>query len=156
MYKKLFLAAVAAGVLALTGCASDGSSSSSSAAATGGDGGAEVFGTPVYLRGEFNDWAAKDQYLLKKVSDGVYVATAELKVDWAPYKYKFGDAAWTPGTNFGYKEQPGVITVGGDPLALNPKAVFEEVKVTPPEDGLYDFYLDTTGESPVTYVKKHQ
>jgi outer membrane murein-binding lipoprotein Lpp len=152
MYKKLLLAAIAAGTLALAGCASDGASDSASGDAAGA---ADVFGTQIYLRGEMNDWNAQSQYLITKVSDGVYKATAELKVDWAPYKFKFADAGWTSGTNFGYKEQPGVFEWGGDPIVLNPKSVFEEVKVTPPADGLYDFYIDVTGEAPVTYVKEH-
>ncbi len=153
MYKKMLLAAIAAGAIALTGCASD--SGSSSASAAGGDGGAEVFGTQIYLRGEMNDWNVGSQYMVQKISDKVYMATAELKADWAPYKFKFADAGWTAGTNFGYKEQPGIFELGGEPVVLNPKSVFEEVKFSPAEDGLYDFYIDVTGEAPVTYVKKH-
>ncbi len=150
MYKKLLLAAIAAGTLALTGCSSDGGSSG------GAEGGADVFGTPIYLRGEMNDWNVSSEYLITKVSDGVYKATAELKVDWAPYKFKFADAGWTSGTNFGYKEQPGVYEFGGDPVVLTGKSIFEEVKVTPPSDGLYDFYFDISGKDPVTYVKPHE
>jgi hypothetical protein len=149
MYKKLILVAVAAGAFAIAGCSSDGASG-------GAEGGADVFGAPIYLRGEMNDWNAQPQYLIKKVSDGVYVATADLKVDWAPYKFKFADSAWSAGTNFGYRDQPGVFEWGGDPVVLNPKSIFEEVKVTPPADGLYDFYIDVTGENPVTYVKEHK
>ncbi|MGN1394681.1 MAG: pullulanase [Succinivibrionaceae bacterium] len=155
MYKKFILAALAAGTLALTGCASDGGNSSGSSASAGGNGGSEIFGTQIYLRGEMNDWNASPEYLIKKVSDGVYKATAELKVDWAPYKFKFADAGWSAGTNFGYKDQPGVYEWGGDPIVLNPKSVFEEVKITPPQDGLYDFYIDVTSGEPVTYVKEH-
>ncbi len=150
MYKKLLLAAITAGTLSLVGCSSGGAGDSSAA-----DGGADVFGTPIYLRGEMNDWNAQSKYLIKKVSDKVYVATAELKVDWAPYKFKFADAGWSSGTNFGYRDQPGVFEWGGEPVILNPKSVFEEVKVTPPADGLYDFYLDVSGTDPVTYVKEH-
>lgn len=151
MYKKFLLTAIAAGTIALTGCSSDGSSSS----AAGGPGAADVFGTQIYLRGEMNDWNAMPEYLIVKVSDKVYKATAELKVDWAPYKFKFADAGWSAGTNFGYKDQPGVFEWGGDPIVLNPKSVFEEVKVTPPADGKYDFFIDVSGEEPVTYVKEH-
>lgn len=156
MYRKLVLAALVAGSFAFAGCASDGDSAAPAAGGAGGDGGADVFGAQIYLRGEMNDWNAQPQYLVKKVSDGVYVATAELKVDWAPYKFKFADSQWSAGTNFGYRDQPGVFEWGGDPVVLNPKSVFEEVKVTPPADGLYDFYIDVTGEAPVTYVKEHQ
>lgn len=148
MCKKLLLAALAVGTLSLVGCGSSGSGSA--------EGGADVFGTPIYLRGEMNDWNAQAQYLIKPVGDKVYKATAELKVDWAPYKFKFADVGWTSGTNFGYKDQPGVFEWGGEPIVLNPKSIFEEVKVTPPADGLYDFYIDVSGEFPVTYVKEHQ
>lgn len=151
MYKKLLLAAIAAGSFALTGCASDGASA-------GAEGGADVFGAPIYLRGEMNDWNAQPQYLVKKVSDGVYVATAELKVDWAPYKYKFADASWTPGTNFGYSSEsaPGVYEWGGNPIVLNPSSKFEEVKITPPADGVYDIYLEKQGDKFFTYAKDPQ
>lgn len=151
MYKKLLLAAIAAGSFALTGCASDGASA-------GAEGGADVFGAPIYLRGEMNDWNAQPQYLVKKVSDGVYVATAELKVDWAPYKYKFADASWTPGTNFGYSSEsaPGVYEWGGNPIVLNPSSKFEEVKITPPADGVYDIYLEKQGDKFITYAKDPQ
>lgn len=152
MLKKLLCTAIAAGTLALTGCASDGASAGGATS----EGGADVFGTKIYLRGEMNDWNAQSQYLIQKVSDGLYVVkNVDLKVDWAPYKFKFADAAWTSGTNFGYKEQPGVFEWGGAPIVLNPKSVFEEVKVTPPADGLYDFYFDVTDpENPATYVKE--
>ena len=154
MFKKYLLAAFAAGALALTGCSSDSSSASSSSGSA--NGGADVFGAEIYLRGEMNDWAAQGKYLIKPAGDKVFVATAELKVDWAPYKFKFADCAWTPGTNFGYRDQPGVYEFGGDPVVLNPNSKFEEVKVTPPADGLYDFYIDVSGAEPVTYVKEHK
>ncbi len=152
MLKKFIFTAVAAGAFALAGCASDSTSGSSASA----EGGADVFGTKIYLRGEMNDWNAQSKYLITKVSDGLYVVqNVDLKVDWAPYKFKFADSAWTAGTNFGYKEQPGVFEWGGDPIVLDPKSVFEEVKVTPPADGLYDFYFDVRDpENPSTYVKE--
>ena len=74
MYKKLLLAAIAAGSFALTGCASDGASA-------GAEGGADVFGAPIYLRGEMNDWNAQPQYLVKKVSDGVLQGSVTEKKD---------------------------------------------------------------------------
>ena len=100
-----------------------------------------------------------DKCMIKKVGEKVYMATAELKVDWAPYKFKFGDASWTAGTNFGYasESKPGIYDFAkGTPIKLNPNAVFEEVKVTPPHDGKYDFYLDASGDGPVVYIKEHK
>ena len=150
MFKKFLTSMFAVGALVLAGCASNGDSAAAGGA-TAGAGGAEVFGKPIYLRGEMNDWAAKPEFLVQKVEDGVFMAKAELKVDYAPYKFKFADSAWTPGTNFGYLTAPGVFEK--DPIELNPNSKFEEVKFTPPKDGDYDFYLDVRGAKPVTYVK---
>lgn len=154
MFKKTLLMVFAASALVLAGCASDGKTAAGSAAAApaAGAGGADVFGKDIYLRGEMNDWAALPEYKIVMVEKGVYKAKANLKVDWAPYKFKFADTAWTPGTNFGYAEVPGVYE-GKDPIVLNPNSKFEEVKYTPPTDGDYEFYLDVRGAKPVTYVK---
>ena len=131
-----------------------------SAAADDDPGAVSLFGRPVYLRGEFDDcpWdKLYDRCLIRKVGDRVYMATAYMKVDWAPYKFKFGDASWI--TNFGYapESRPGIYDYArGTPVKLNPKAVFEEIKVTPPHDGKYDFYLDFSGDVPVTYIREHR
>lgn len=151
MFKKFLTSMFAVGALVLAGCASNGDGAS--AGASSGAGGADVFGKPIYLRGEMNDWAAKPEFLVQKVEDGVYMAKAELKVDYSPYKFKFADSAWTPGTNFGYVEAPGVFQLNGEPVVLNPNSKFEEVKITPDADGMFEFYLDVRGEKPVTYVK---
>lgn len=137
------------------------SSKSRGSAAAGDDPGAvSMFGRPVYLRGEFNDcpWdKLSDRCLIRRVGDRVYMATAYMRVDWAPYKFRFGDAKWTSGTNFGYasESRPGIYIYGGTPLRLSSDAVFDEIKVTPPHDGKYDFYLDFSGDVPVTYVREH-
>ena len=156
MFKKMLMMVFAASALVMTGCASDGKTAAGASSAAGGaTGGADVFGKEIYLRGEIteeNPWAALPAYKLVMVEKGVYKATAKaLKVDWAPYKYKFADSAWTPGTNFGYLTAPGVFEK--DPVELNPNSKFEEVKFTPPADGDYDFYIDVRGAKPVTYVK---
>lgn len=125
-------------------------------------GGLMVFGGKVYFHGGFDDCPLDkfyDRCLIRKVGDRVYMATAYMKVDWAPYKFKFGDASWTSGTNFGYapESKPGIYDyAGGSPVKLNPKAVFEEIKVTPLHDGKYDFYLDFSGDVPVIYVREHR
>ncbi len=157
MFKKVILAALFAGSFGFAGCASDGGSSSGAAAASG-EGAADVFGKPIFLRGEISDpeWAPLPELLIKKVDDNKWKATAELKVDYAPYKFKFADSAWTPGTNMGYDSSsaPGVYEWGGEPIVLNPNSKFEEVKVTPPADGKYDFYLEKQGDKLITYVKE--
>ena len=153
MFKKTLMMVFAASALVMSGCASDGKTAAAATGAAAGAGGADVFGKEIYLRGEMNDWAALPEYKIVMVEKGVYKAKANLKVDWAPYKFKFADGAWTPGTNFGYAEVPGVYEIGKDPVTLNPNSKFEEVKVTPPTDGDYDFYIDVRGEKRVTCVK---
>ncbi|MBQ1872466.1 MAG: SEL1-like repeat protein, partial [Succinivibrionaceae bacterium] len=134
--------------------------SQGSAAADDDPGAVSIFGRKVYLRGEFDDcpWdKLYDRCLIRKVGDRVYMATAYMRADWAPYKFKFGDASWI--TNFGYapESKPGIYDYArGTPIKMNPKAVFEEIKVTPPHDGKYDFYLDFSGEVPVTYIREHR
>lgn len=155
MFKKVLFAALIASSFGFAGCASSGSSAG--AAATDGAGAADTFGKPIYLRGEISDpmWNPMENLLIKPVNENVWKATAELKVDYAPYKYKFADASWTPGTNFGYASEsaPGTYTVGGEPIVLNPNSKFEEVKVTPEVDGMYDFYIEKQGDKYITYVK---
>ena len=54
-----------------------------------------MFGRKVYLRGEFDDcpWdKLYDRCLIRKVGDRVYMATAYMKADWAPYRFRFSDA----------------------------------------------------------------
>lgn len=154
MFKKLACAAAVVGTVVTVGMGV--------AVAADDAGGVSVFGKAIYLRGEMDDcpWdKLTDKCLIKKVGEKVYMATAELKVDWAPYKFKFGDASWTAGTNFGYasESKPGIYDFAkGTPIKLNPNAVFEEVKVTPPHDGKYDFYLDASGDGPVVYIKEHK
>lgn len=128
-------------------------------------GGVSVFGRKVYLRGEMDDCPWKklyDKCLIRKVGHRVYKATAYMKADWAPYRFRFSDAKWTLGTNFGYAREsyPGVYDYEkGTPIRLNPKSDYmgvEEIKVTPPHDGDYDFFLDISGDVPVTYVMEHR
>ena len=160
MYKKLLLAALVSCAFGLTGCASDGDAAGAGSAAAAGAGAADVFGKAIFLRGELTEpqWAALPEMLIQPVSENVWKAKAELKVDWAPYKYKFADASWTPGTNFGYSSEsaPGVYEWGGNPIVLNPSSKYEEVKITPPADGVYDIYLEKQGDKFITYAKDPQ
>lgn len=85
------------------------------------------------------------------------MATAYMKADWAPYRFRFGDASWIYSFGYAPESRPGIYDYArGTPVKMNPKAVFEEIKVTPPHDGKYDFYLDFSGDVPVTYVREHR
>ena len=86
MYKKLLLAALVSGAFGLTGCASDGDVAGAGSAAAAGAGAADVFGKAIFLRGELTEpqWAALPEMLIQPVSENVWKAKAELKVDWAP------------------------------------------------------------------------
>jgi len=129
-------------------------------------GGLSVFGRQVYLFGDMEDcsWNWSDyRCLLRKVGDRVYMATAYMRAYLAPYKFRFCDADCTPGTSFGYaiESKPGVYDFDrGTPIRLNSNTRFsgenEVIKATPPHDGLYDFYLDVSGDIPVTYIREHR
>ncbi|KUE78175.1 pullulanase [Aeromonas schubertii] len=146
MFKKTVTMILAAGTLVLGGCASNGDQ-----AADAGDFG----GKAVFLRGEMNDWQALDESKIVKVSDKIYMAKGTLKKEWAPYKFKFADANWSCGTNYGYASpSDGVATLGGAPVPANPCSKYEDMKFSPDADGVYEFYLDLNGEQPTVYVKK--
>ena len=85
----------------------------------------------------------------------------------APYGFMFGDAPrCTPGTCFGpvFESRPGVYDYSkGNPMRLRPNAMYSsswkdgnEIIVAPPHDGRYDFYLDVSGDVPVTYIREHR
>ena len=127
------------------------------------DPGAEsLFGRKVYLLGDFDDcqWVKfSDKCLVRKTGDRVYKATAYMRVNSGLYKFQFSDAKWTHGTIFGFapESKPGVYDfASGTPIRLDSDGVFGEIKVTPPHDGNYDFYLDFSGDVPVTYVREHR
>jgi len=114
----------------------------------------DPFGKNLYLRGEMTWWEAAPQYRLEQVSRGVFMARAELKADGNPYRFKFADQSWQCGTNYGFKAGNGIITAGGEAVRLTACSQFDDLKIIPTEDGVYEFYLDIRGDEPVAYVKK--
>lgn len=130
------------GILAVTGC-----SSSSQTAADAMSGATQVAKNvpyserKIYLRGEMNDYEVSESYLLKLEQDSKKCTYANLRQDWAPYKFKFADAKWTEGTNFGFMNPPGVMREGSRSIELNPSSRFEEILFYPNQDGTYRFCL---------------
>ncbi|MDY6321794.1 MAG: pullulanase [Succinivibrio sp.] len=125
---RFWLAVLAAS--ALTGCQS----------APGSD---EVQGNKdaaLYLRGDMNDYSAQPEFLLKDSGEEGRCASAEIKADWSPYKFKFADKDWTPGTNFGFAKQP-FIDAGGAEVLLNPNSKFEDISFSVKQSGVYRFCL---------------
>lgn len=98
----------------------------------------------IYLRGEMNDYAVSETYRLRE-ENGKLCTLATLRSDWSPYKFKFADANWTAGTNFGYLTPPGVLRPKSGPLKLNQNSRFEELRFYPQEDGVYKFCLVKRG-----------
>ncbi|RKF22264.1 hypothetical protein DBZ36_01045 [Alginatibacterium sediminis] len=99
----------------------------------------------IYLRGVFNWWEAIEENRLQELSSdpGLFrTRTVEpLIADGQPYEWKFVDADWTCGSNFGHKEQSSTIELGQE-VALDNCSPFNNLSFTPIEDGYYDFYLD--------------
>ncbi|WP_411993596.1 hypothetical protein [Agarivorans sp. DSG3-1] len=139
-----------AGVLALITIVAAGCASS---------GGGSKLTRDVYLRGVFTWWDAAPEYKLMPVEGkkNVWSATSSvdepLIADGQPYEWKFGDAAWQCGTNFGFLAGEAEIKIG-DRRQLNKCSAFDNFKFTPEVDGVYRFYLDWSEEIPVTYVEK--
>ena len=145
MLKKIVAVALAAVVVVMAGCAS------------GGGDGAKVART-LYVRGVFTWWDAEPEFEAQMIEANLWTAKAELVADGNPYEWKFADGAWSAGTNFGYKKSgdfDGTINIG-DKVEVNPNSAFENLKFTPTEDGVYEFYLDWREEKPFTYIKKAQ
>ncbi|WLQ12749.1 hypothetical protein O5O45_23765 [Hahella aquimaris] len=138
MQKPILISALAATLL-LAGCASTG--------------GKRDLSQSLYLRGQFAWWDALDEYKVKKAGPDLYVASVELKADGQPYELKFGDAAWSAGTNCGFLSQEDQMLEFGKKSKANCSSVFENFKFNPPETGVYSFYLDNSGEQPVVYVE---
>ena len=111
-------------------------------------------GKAIYLRGEMNDYGVQRAYRLRKISDNEYCALAPLRSDWSPYKFKFADASWTNGTNFGFAVPPGVLRAGSAKLLLNPKSRFEEIRYEADSDGIYRFCIMLDHDVP--YVSVNQ
>ncbi|MEQ9545023.1 MAG: hypothetical protein RIK85_03355 [Marinobacter sp.] len=139
--KKTIKTLTLASVIAVSGCAT-----------TGGE---RDYSDSLYLRGQFAWWDALPEYKVNKVDSGLYRTEVKLKADGQPYEFKFGDANWSTGTNCGYlsEKEDKVVTLD-KPVNANCSAVFENFRFTPPENGVYGFYFDTSGEVPQVYIKK--
>lgn len=111
-------------------------------------------GRAIYLRGEMNDYSVQRPYRLRKFDDNIYCTIAPLRSDWSPYRFKFADAEWTKGTNFGYALPPAVIREGGGKAMLNPNSRFEELRYEPLQDGIYRFCIEYENEVPFATVTR--
>lgn len=119
----------------ISGCSSDSGVSAQTV-----QNGFSINDKAIYLRGEMNDYAVVDAYRLRASKHG-FCTVATLRSDWAPYKFKFADADWSEGSNFGFMNPPGVLRNGKKSLELNQNSKFEEISFYPKEDGVYRFCL---------------
>ena len=145
---KTFLGSIACALL-ISGCSSKMPESVGNLLSSG----YSIDGRGVYLRGEMNDYEVSETYRLRKSDEG-YCVLANLRADWAPYKFKFADENWTNGSNFGFLNPPGVYRQGSRPIELNPNSKFEEISFYPKTDGVYNFCLiEQKGQFFVTISK---
>jgi len=133
--KKMMITSVAA-VFLLSSC-----SSNNAPVASLVPGGFSINEKAVYLRGEMNDYEVSESYRLRKDDEDTYCTVATLRADWAPYKFKFADADWSDGSNFGYRNPPGILHEGSAPVELSANSKFEEISFYPKSDGVYRFCL---------------
>lgn len=164
-------------VLMLAGCSNSTATSNTQGTAGVGMSGTEAYlNTPtaesltvqnktIYLLGEMNQFKPNSAYALVQQGENRYCTVSALRSDWSPYRFKFADAAWSSGTNFGFAKPPGTIYEGSAPVQLNANSRFEEIKFYPKEDGLYRFCLlkkgneyfaevDMVGSQNLAYLEK--
>lgn len=103
--------------------------------------GLDIEGRRIFLRGEMNDYAVMTAYQLNEREEGTFCTLAPLRADWAPYRFKFADANWSSGTNFGYANPPGILREGSARVELNPDSRFEELLYYPSRDGVFRFCI---------------
>ncbi|MCR5536024.1 MAG: hypothetical protein K6F05_01275 [Succinivibrio sp.] len=124
-----------------TGCGSDSQDRQIVTDDSAVDSSAEVVtDKSLYLRGEMNDYGVSQTYKLSH-HGGALCTFAMLRSDWSPYKFKFADANWSKGSNFGFATPPGVMRQGSSPVKLNPNSRFEELSYEVKYDGVYRFCL---------------
>ncbi len=141
--------------MAVTGCSSSSENTTDAVSgATESSKEVPVSERKIYLRGEMNDYEVSESYLLKTEQDSKKCTYANLRQDWAPYKFKFADAKWTEGTNFGFLNPPGVMREGSRSVELNPSSRFEEISFYPNQDGTYRFCLSEKGGKYYVHVEK--
>ncbi|MFM2480759.1 hypothetical protein [Celerinatantimonas sp. YJH-8] len=110
---------------------------------------------PIYLRGVFTWWDAEPQYQMKQVpgKPGVWMTQAQLVADGHPYEWKVGDKDWQCGTDFGYLSDSSPVQLNQPRVADN-CAEFNSFSFTPDQDGIYQFYLDVSGQNPQVYIRR--
>lgn len=107
--------------------------------------GLDIEGRRIFLRGEMNDYAVMSAYQLNEQEEGTYCTLAPLRADWAPYRFKFADANWSAGSNFGYANPPGILREGSSEVELTPNSRFEELQYYPSRDGVFRFCIIEDG-----------
>ena len=136
MNSKKIIIGLASCCAFLCACSSNTDETRSQAAS-----GYSIEGKGIYLRGEMNDYEVSESYRLRSDGDNGYCTLANLRSDWAPYKFKFADESWSDGANFGYMAPPGVLREGSKAIEANPFSKFEEMSFYPKTDGVYRFCL---------------
>lgn len=111
-------------------------------------------GREIFLRGEMNDYGVQRPYRLRRFEENTFCTLAALRSDWSPYRFKFADANWSNGTNFGYAVPPAVIRKGAARTMLNPNSRYEELRYELNEDGIYRFCLIYDNDIPYATVTR--
>lgn len=107
----------------------------------------------LYLRGDMNDYAVSETYRLKPSQYGLCTEVA-LHADWSPYHFKFADAKWSQGNNYGYAMPPGSLEEQSRDLKLNANSKFEDVTLRVRHDGVYRLCLIKKDDGAYASVSK--
>lgn len=119
------------------------------------DAAADFHDVSIYLRGDMSGWQALREYRLQRVSPHLYSVAGRLRHTYGTYKFKFADAEWTCGYNYGAADGGHAQLQAGNKVAVTPCNTYGELAFTPSSDGVYHFYLDLRGASPQVFVQPH-
>lgn len=110
---------------------------------------------PMFLRGDFSLWEARDDLKLEYVSPFYYRTKLKLKAYGKAYEFKIADDAWSPGFNCGYKAESDKVIKLGQIARADCDSVFNYFSFVPPEDGWYWFeVIMPVNKTPSITVRK--
>lgn len=105
----------------------------------------------LFLRGDMNNWDAKEINQLVEVKPNTWMTYAELKAN-KLVKFKFADKKWKEKTTIG-QVNPGQPVITDEKLKAGVGYQWADFKFTPSKDATYYFYLVLTDSEPYVVVK---
>lgn len=108
--------------------------------------------TALFLRGDMNNWDAKEINQLVEVKANTWMSSAQLKAN-KLVKFKFADKKWKEKTTFGQADAGQKVVTDAN-IKAGAGFQWADFKFTPSENATYYFYLIFTDpQHPYVMVK---